>query len=219
VVRAAVFDLDGTLVDSLDDIASALIGAMGDEQLPAPSRADIGLWIGDGARSLVARAVAARLGDIPAKDPIVERVFCRFGERYRATPVAATRVYDGIIPVLDRLDAAGITLGVLSNKPHDLTVAVIERLLPGRFVEVSGQRPGGALKPAPEAGLAIAEALGVAPRLCALIGDSAVDIAAARAAGMVAIGVSWGLRPRAELVAAAPDALADEPAQLLGFLL
>jgi phosphoglycolate phosphatase len=211
VVRAAVFDLDGTLVDSLDDIASSLISALADLELAPPTLEQIRSWIGEGARVLVQRAVAhAGGGD-------VDRVAKRYGERYREAPVVATRVYDGMIPVLDRLDAAGVALAVLSNKPHDLTVRVVEQLLPGRFVEIAGQRPGGPLKPAAEAGLSVTEALGVPAAQCAMIGDSAIDVAAARAAGMRAVGVSWGLRPRDELASA--DAIADAPHQLIELLL
>src|SRR5262249_31794802 len=138
---------------------------------------------------------------------------------YREAPVVSTRVYDGLPDVLDRLDARGIALAVLSNKPHDLTVRIVERLLPGRFAEIAGQRPGVALKPDPEAGLAVTEALGVALSHCAMVGDSAIDAAPARAAGMRSVAVSWGLRPRDELAAAEPDAIADAPHQLLELLL
>jgi phosphoglycolate phosphatase len=132
--------------------------------------------------------------------------------------VKDTVVYDGIADVIDRL-AARHRLGVLSNKPHDLTVVIVERLFPGRFAAVAGGRDGVPLKPDAGAGLAIAAELGVAPAECALVGDSAVDVAAARNAGMRAIGVTWGFRARAELEAAAPDAIVDAPAELLAILI
>jgi phosphoglycolate phosphatase len=165
-------------------------------------------WIGTGARALVERAVAHGGGGD------VDRAFAAFRELYRATPVRDTAVYEGVAGVLDRLGAR-YRLGVLSNKPHDLTVTIVERLLPGRFAAVAGARDGVALKPDRAAGAAIAADLGVLPAACALVGDSAVDIAAARAAGMRAIAVTWGFRGRAELVAAGPDAIADDPAELL----
>jgi phosphoglycolate phosphatase len=208
VVRAAVFDLDGTLVDSLADIAAALLGALSDFSARQPTLAEVQTWIGHGARSLVARAVP----DAALIDPVL----LRFRERYRAEPVVATRVYDGIPAVLDHLAAAGWRLAVLSNKPHDLTDAIVARLLPGRFAAVAGHQPGGPLKPAPAAGADLLRALDVPASQCAMIGDSAVDIAFARATGMRAIGVTWGLQPRAELVAAAPDLLVDAPSALFG---
>jgi phosphoglycolate phosphatase len=138
----------------------------------------------------------------------------RFYLHYRAHPVVQTRVYDGIPALLDHL-APRATLAILSNKPHDLTVAIAERLL-GRwpFAVIAGQRPGIPLKPSPEPALIIAEELGVPPDACVLVGDSPSDVVTARAAGMVAAGVSWGFRPRAELVAAEPKWLADTPADL-----
>jgi phosphoglycolate phosphatase len=212
MVRAAIFDLDGTLVDSLDDIAAALASALAEHGLAIPTTDEIKSWIGDGARSLVVRATSGVPSD-------VDRVLVSFGEHYRARPVGSTRAYDGIEPVLDRLDAAGIALAVLSNKPHDLTAAIVARLFPHRFAEIAGQRPNGPLKPAPAAGLSIAAALGVDATQCVMIGDSAVDVATARACDMQAIAVTWGLRPRDELESARPDHIVDEPVQLLSLLL
>jgi phosphoglycolate phosphatase len=208
--RAVLFDLDGTLVDSLPDIAAALGAALADEGQPVPDLDAIRSWVGDGARALVDRAV---------RDPgAAEPVFARFRTRYRAAPVVHTRVYDGLAEVLDALDAAGCALGVLSNKPHDLTCVVVEQLLPGRFAAVAGHRAGMPLKPDPDAAHAILAELGVGPDGAVLVGDSEVDIATARAAGMSAVAVAWGLRPRGELEAARPDHLVDTPAQLLALL-
>jgi phosphoglycolate phosphatase len=214
-MRAAVFDLDGTLVDSVDDIASALASALADDGLPGPALAQVRGWVGDGARALVARAVAGARADGGAA---VDRVLVRFRAHYRAVPVRHSRVYDGVTAVLDRLAADGWRLGVLSNKPHDLTTLIVDRLLPGRFEAVAGHRPGVPLKPDPTAAHALGAELGVSPGGSAMIGDSAVDVATAHAAGMIAIAVTWGLRPRAELVAAAPHHLVDTPAQLLDVL-
>ncbi len=208
--RAVLFDLDGTLVDSLPDIAAALLGALDAEAQPAPDLDAIRGWVGDGARALVARAV---------RDPdAADRVFARFRERYRAAPVVHTRVYTGLFEVLDALDAAGCALGVLSNKPHDLTCAVVEQLMPGRFAAIAGHRPNGPLKPDPDTAHMVLAELGVEPDRSALIGDSEVDVATARAAGLRSIAVAWGLRPRSELEAARPDHLIDTPAQLLGLV-
>jgi phosphoglycolate phosphatase len=204
-VRAIIFDLDGTLVDSLDDIADALIAALGEHGYATPDRAVVRTWIGGGARSLVARAVAADQ---------VDDVVPSFLAHYLAKPVVHTRLYDGLAPVLDRL-AQHATLAVLSNKPHDLTVAICARLLaPWPFLHVAGARDGVAMKPNAAPALAVAAALGIAPAACILVGDAPTDIACAHAAGMSAAGVAWGYRPRAELVAAAPKYLADTPADL-----
>jgi phosphoglycolate phosphatase len=203
VLRAILFDLDGTLVDSLDDITSALVLALADHGLPAPDRETVRTWVGGGARNLVARAVAPAL---------VEPVLARFRVHYAASPVVHTALYPGIAELLDALTASGVALAVLSNKPHALTEQIAERLLARwPFQHVHGHRDGVPLKPDPTAALQIARALDVAPEACAFVGDSDVDVLTGRAAGMTSIAVSWGFRPRAELEATAPSLLVDTP--------
>jgi phosphoglycolate phosphatase len=211
MIRAIAFDLDGTLVDSFADIAGALDDALATIGHEPPPRARVQDWIGAGSRVLVERAVAHGGGGD------ADTVHARFRDRYRAVPIRETKVYPGLTEVVDAL-AARRRLAVLSNKPHDLTVVIVERLLPGRFAVVAGARDGVPLKPDPAAGRTLAAELGVAPAECALVGDSAIDVAAARAAGMRAVAVTWGLRPRAELVDAGPDDLVDAPAELLTIL-
>ncbi|MBX3158415.1 MAG: HAD-IA family hydrolase [Deltaproteobacteria bacterium] len=204
-VDAVVFDLDGTLVDSLPDIAAALGAALVDHGRPAPALAQVRDWIGGGAQALVEHAVETAL---------VASVLERFRVHYRADPAAHTRIFDGLEPVLDRL-AATRKLAILSNKPHDLTTAIAGALLARwPFAAVVGGTAGAPLKPDPTTALAIAARLDVPPGRCALVGDAATDVATARAAGMAAVAVTWGYRPRAELVAANPHLLVDAPAEL-----
>ncbi|MDB4957408.1 MAG: Phosphoglycolate phosphatase [Myxococcales bacterium] len=201
--RAILFDLDGTLVDSLEDIAVALDAALGDLGLPLPTRADVRSWIGGGARNLVAQATP------PAR---VDDVLARFRTHYAAAPVAHTRLYEGLAPVLDALAAAGHALAVLTNKPHDLALQICDPLLARwPFAAIVGAQTGVPLKPDPAAALVLSKRLGVAPDRCAMVGDSAIDIEMAHAAGMRAIAVTWGFRPRAELEAARPALLVDSP--------
>ena len=205
-VRAIVFDLDGTLVDSAADIAAALAAALADHALPAPTIDQVRDWIGGGARTLIARA---------APPDQVDAVLARFQLHYAAAPTSRTTLYDGISPVLDRLADAGRVLAVLTNKPHKIAVQIADELLaPWPFAVIGGHRPGVPLKPSPEGAWMVAAELGVPPQACALVGDSASDIETARAAGMMPVGVSWGYRPRAELIACQPALLADHPAEL-----
>jgi phosphoglycolate phosphatase len=121
--------------------------------------------------------------------------------------------------MLAALTAAGVRLAVLSNKPHEMTQRVIEALFPAvPFAAVAGQRPGVPVKPDPTSALATAATLGVAPDTCAFIGDSAIDIQTGRAAGMRAIGVTWGFRPRDELAIAGADAIVDDAPALSALL-
>jgi phosphoglycolate phosphatase len=203
-----IFDLDGTLVDSLDDIAGALGRAMTDAGLPAPGRDAVRGWIGGGARNLVAQALS------PDGADRVDEVLAGFRRHYDAAPVAHTRLFDGIAGALDHL-AGRVTLAILSNKPHELTVAIAHALL-GRwpFAAVVGARAGVAHKPDPASALALSRALDIAPADCAFVGDAGTDVATARAAGMRPIGVTWGFRPRSELIDAGADAIVDDPAEL-----
>jgi len=215
VIRAVLFDLDGTLVDSLADIASALSLALADHGLEKPAIEVVRTWIGGGARNLVAHAIdAARL-----QPDMTDRVLARFRIHYAAAPIVETRLYAGIAPILDELTVADLRLAVLTNKPHELAVQICGPLLaPWPFGAIVGQRPGIALKPDPGSALEIATDLGIPPDDCAFVGDSAVDLETAKAAGMRAVGVTWGFRPRSELLALDPWLLVDEPAGLRALL-
>lgn len=205
-VRAIVFDLDGTLVDSLVDIMAHLNGALGDHGFPPYTRDEIGHWVGYGAEQLVMRAV-------PRQD-LVAPVLATFRARYRSRPVIDTQVYDGLAAVLDGL-ARRFTLAVLSNKPHELTVDVCGALL-GRwpFKAIAGARPDRPRKPDPQALREIASELGVTVETTVLVGDSEVDVATAHAAGARSVAVSWGLRPLTVLESAKPDHLVHSPSEL-----
>jgi phosphoglycolate phosphatase len=205
--RALVFDLDGTLVDSLGDIAHHLNDALAERGLATHDPAQIGHWVGEGTDKLVERAVA--------RPELRDEVAVAYRARYRAHPVVTTHVYPGLDAVLD-----GITdrkLAVLSNKPHDLTVAIAQRLLHRwPFAVIAGERVDRPRKPDPTGLRAVLDELGCAPSDAIMIGDSEVDVATAKAAGVRSIAVTWGFRPRALLVGA--DALADTPAELAALL-
>ena len=204
-VRALVFDLDGTLVDSLDDIATHLDTALAEHGLPLPARADVQAWVGRGADALVASAVP--------RPELVAPVVETFRAHYRARPVITAQLYPGLTAALDAL-APHYTLAVLSNKPHALTVAMAEQLL-ARWTwgAVVGQDPSRPRKPDPAAAQYVLAKIGCTPADAVMIGDSEFDVDTARAAGMRSIGVSWGLRPVSALARA--DRIVHSPDELL----
>ncbi len=207
-VRAFVFDLDGTLVDSLEDLAVAMNEVLREAGRPEHPIEAYRHFIGWGAADLVRRA--APDGDHAA---LLEG----FRRRYHREGLdRASRPYDGIPELLRELVARRIPLAVLSNKPHAATVAVIARFFPDvPFVAVVGARTGVPHKPDPSAALEIAEALGVPASACAFVGDTEVDVQTALNAQMTPIGVAWGFRAEtlasagAERVVASPHELLD----------
>ncbi len=193
--RALIFDLDGTLVESLPGIAASLNRSLDLHGLPGHSHAAVRGFIGDGAKMLVQRALtgASRLD-------LTESVLKNFGEDYAISWSLGTEVYAGIPELLATLKSKGIPLAVLSNKPHTFTVEIIEKLFPeNTFATFLGNYEGLPHKPDPKGAFEIAEALGVSPEECILIGDSTMDLDTAKNASMESIAVTWGYHDRVRL--------------------
>jgi phosphoglycolate phosphatase len=211
---AVIFDLDGTLADTLDDIAGSLNQALRRLGLPEYGREDVAAMVGDGVFKLAARAAGT------SDDAVVGRLVEYFGAHYRIHALDRTRVYEGIPEQLDRLVQSGWSMAILSNKPQVFTEQCCAALLnrwPWRAVcGASEDRPR---KPDPAAALLIADLLGLPPRRVCLVGDSPSDVATARAAGMRAVAVGWGYRSEAQLRAAGPDVFVPRPVDLADRLL
>lgn len=209
-MQAVLFDLDGTLADSLRDIAEALNHALALHGLPTLSLARVRESVGAGTAVLVRLAAA---GQSPAR---YDSLLAELRRYYLAHPHVHTRAYPGVAGLLAALVQRSLRLGVLSNKPHDLTCAIVAELFPTiPFGAVVGQRAGQPLKPDPGSALAMASELGVAPAECLFVGDSGIDMQTACAAGMLPVGVLWGFRDRSELCAAGARILLERPAELL----
>jgi phosphoglycolate phosphatase len=210
VKQGLIFDLDGTLVDSLQGIAASLNLALTASGLPThPSEAVRG-FIGNGARILIQRAAPAD-ADVALLDTLEQA----FKADYDRTWSTGTSVYEGVTGLLEALQKRGYPLAVLSNKPHPFTVAMVSQMFPGiRFSSVLGQRAGIPHKPDPAGAIEIAGALRRLPENCAVIGDSTMDIETAHNAGMRAVAVTWGFHDRGRLIAAGADAMVDTPAEL-----
>lgn len=203
---ACVFDLDGTLVDSIRDVADALNHGLSLLGLPEYTVAECQAMVGDGVPMLCQRALGGNHAALAARLAELVRA------EYRTCAVRHSRPYAGIEQLIATLRSAGIPLAVLSNKPHELTERVVRAFWPGdTFRQVRGYTHEHLRKPAPDALLQICDALGVSPAKTWMIGDTATDIETARAAGAVSIAVSWGFRSPDELRPAGPDRLFDTP--------
>jgi phosphoglycolate phosphatase len=212
---AVIFDLDGTLLDTIGDIAgaaNAVLGAMGLREHPVESYRK---FLGDGIDVLARRALPESMGD----PQTVTRVAGRIREEYGGRWSMSTVPYPGIVPLIDALVAAGIRLSVLSNKPHDFTVLMMRHYFPGvPFDPVMGLRPGVPRKPDPAAALEIAGILEIEPSRCVFIGDSDNDMRTAVAAGMYPVGAGWGYRGARELLEYGARAVLGAPGELMDLL-
>jgi phosphoglycolate phosphatase len=210
---AVVFDLDGTLADTAADIREALVSALSREGLPPIDVASVRLMIGGGPKVLVERALH-RLG-VPARDDLVDRLAKAFHAESKKQGNRSSRLFDGAEPALRQLHRSGVRIGLCSNKPHDLCQQLVRDLGVDAYIdEVLGSSDNRPKKPDPALLLAVIERLGVPPGETLYVGDSATDVAAARAAGIPVILVSYGytLRNATQLGA---DAVIDSLAELV----
>lgn len=212
MIKALIYDLDGTLADTLPSLCQAINMTMDHYGAPLRTCEDVRLAIGNGARMLVKRLLPDALAN--HEDKVTEALLY-YNARYAETYTAAD-CYGGIQDAVTALCHRGYTSAVLSNKPDKYTVALCRILFPeNTFALTQGQQEGVPTKPDPTAPLSIAARLGVKPEECAFIGDSEVDIRTAKNAGMMSVGCAWGYRSADDLRAEGADAVIDTPDQLL----
>ena len=190
--RGILWDLDGTLLDSLGDLHAATNYALGVFGCPPRTLEQVRRFVGNGAGLLIQRALPGLPGDPPA-----EQVLEAFRQYYTVHCGDHTRPYAGIPEAMERLKAQGFSMAVVSNKPD----SAVKPLCRGYFgaLKAFGETEGCPRKPAPDMTLRAAGELGIAPERCVYVGDSEVDVATARNAGMVCLSVLWGFRDRREL--------------------
>jgi phosphoglycolate phosphatase len=217
-IQAVIFDLDGTLLDTIVDIADASNRVYEARGLAPFSIAEMKTLVGDGAEELIRKVFAWRGRPAPG-DVEVADILKDYRREYQACWRSHSRPYPGVPELLGELARRGIKTAILSNKSHAFTTAMTEELLAGfRFDLVRGAAPGVPLKPDPAPALAIAGELGVEPPACVFLGDTSVDMKTAAAAGMFAIGALWGFRTADELLANGAAALVSSPCELLNWL-
>ncbi|MBN1433766.1 HAD family hydrolase [Candidatus Fermentibacterales bacterium] len=219
IPRGVIFDLDGTLLDTLDDIRAVVNEILSEEGLDTHDRETYRLEVGRGLENLLRRLLQRQREEAP--DERVDALAARVRSLYLMEGDRRTRPYEGIGEVLDRLSERSVPVAVLSNKPNDSAVAAVRRFFPHHpFSCIRGAEPGSVPKPAPDAALEIAAGcLGCAPREVAFVGDTAVDMRTAVAAGMLPVGVLWGFRDSAELESGGAAVLVGRPPELIGVLL
>lgn len=216
MIKACIFDLDGTLADTIESIAWSCNEALAVCGLgPLPVK-DYQYYAGDGAKVLVERALKAA-GDSQLKH--FEKVYDVYSEFFRKDCTYKVSVFDGMFEALEAMKQKGIRLAVLSNKPHDRAVDVVNKLFGENYFDmVQGQTDSIPRKPSPAGALKIAEKFGVRPDQCMYVGDTNTDMQTGNAAGMYTIGVLWGFRTREELEENHAHDIAEHPAQLVSLL-
>ena len=213
--RAIIFDLDGTLLDTLADIGDSVNLMLAEYGFPGHTTDDYRRFIGNGIRMLVTRAMPIQGRSEEMVDACVRRARELYWENWNRK----TRPYEGITELLDRLKTMGLPLAVLSNKPHDFTVRYVDAYFDQwDFKVVMGQNDHFPVKPDPASALDIARQMGLAPASFLFVGDSAVDMKTATAAGMHAVGVAWGFRGPKELQENGCRTLIDHPLEILPLL-
>lgn len=211
-----IFDLDGTILDTLEDLADATNWVCAQHGWPVHPLKAYKSFVGNGAGKLLERVTPSTVELTPE---LRRTLMAEFSERYTKHSADKTHAYDGMPQALSRLKAAGVRMAVLTNKPHEAAGPVVERYYPGVFDAVQGAVVGAPLKPDPTALLALMEKLGAEKDETLFAGDSNVDIRTGKNGGLSACGVLWGFRTRAELEAEGADFIAERPEELAELVL
>jgi phosphoglycolate phosphatase len=212
MIRAAIFDLDGTVLDTVDDLADSMNEALVAHGLPTHSREAFFHFVGNGVMDLVRRTLPE---DIRGDEDRLAKIAASYRESYQRLWNHKTTPYPGISEMLERLQASGLPMAVLSNKPQHFTELCIRHYFPQiRFEPLWGQRDTVPRKPDPTAALDIAQHWGLSPSEIAFVGDTDTDMKTATNAGMFRVGVTWGFRNAAELREHGADVLCGTAAEL-----
>jgi phosphoglycolate phosphatase len=213
--KCVIFDLDGTLVDTIADIAEAMNHTLAGHGFPPVPTEDYKDFVGRGIRNLARLALPAAARE----DRIIDAVTQDAIRRYAARPLVHSRPYGGIPEVVAELKRRKIKTAVLTNKPDPVAQLVVGGLFPpDAFNYVTGEKPGRPRKPDPASTWEILMKLDCTPRETIFMGDSEVDMETARRADCHALGVSWGFRARPVLEKAGADRIIDRPEELLGLI-
>ena len=212
IYRAAIFDMDGTLTDTLDDLHISVNEMLAHFGYPTRTLDEVRCFVGNGARKLMIRALPADKNS----DAQVDAALSFYNECYARHCTDKVKPYAGIMDLLAAVTDKKIPLGICTNKQHFAAVKIADKILaPVKFAQVSGDEPNQPRKPDPTRPLAVMKSCGVEPEDVAYFGDTAVDMETARNANFLAVGVTWGFRPRSELESSGAQITVDSPAEIL----
>jgi phosphoglycolate phosphatase len=211
--KALIFDLDGTLLNTIDDLADSINVSMKHFSYPTHSKEEYKLMIGAGARDHIQKAMPSPQS---ANEELVDLAFHFYKQTYAKSWQRQTGLYTGIAELLDGLTLQGLPYSIFTNKPHEFTLEMTKHYLSSwPFHTILGAGDNFPRKPSPEGALFIAKEMKCEPHKILFIGDSDLDILTAKAAGMKSVGVTWGFRPQQELVEAGADYIIHHPRELL----
>jgi phosphoglycolate phosphatase len=212
--KGVIFDLDGTLVNSLEDIADAMNSVLQDLNYPTHSYDDYQYFIGSGLRNLVSKSLPKTHND----EKSIESCYRLMIEEYRDACTHKTTSYEGIIELLDYLISNNIKMSVFSNKSDELTKKITAAMFSNYFDSAVGLTTESLKKPNPTEALVISKSMGLKPEEIIFVGDSGIDMQTATNANMFAVGVSWGYRPKEELIENGAKQVLNHPLDLIQIL-
>lgn len=214
--RCCIFDLDGTLLDTIGSLVYAVNGMLKHFDYPAMAEAQVKQFVGDGYEKLVERSLKFSGDEAQVHYQEALKVYM---EIFRASTLYEVKPYDGIWELLEYLRTQGIRMAVLSNKPDAQAIENIETIFgKGYFDFVAGERPGIPRKPDPAGVVQILEILGEEPEHCLYFGDTGTDMETGLGAGVTTVGVTWGFRGREELASFHPQYVIDSPQEALAIM-
>ncbi len=209
-IRAVIFDLDGTLCNTLNDLGECTNRALADFNLPLHQIEEYRMIVGNGVDMQIRRAI----GEEKYTKELADKVKAAFKAYYHQDYLKYTKPYEGMEEALNQLDEMGLKTAVFSNKPDEFAGKICRELFGERFVLVAGNRPGVPVKPDPSGLYLILEQMEISPQECVYCGDSCVDIDTGKNAGIKTVGAAWGFRGRKELEEHNADYIIENPIDL-----
>lgn len=211
---AVIFDMDGTVLDTLSDLSDSVNYSLSRFSMPEIPAWKVRASLGNGAAHLIRSCVPEG-----TSEEIISQLLSFYMDYYKSHCCIKTAPYEGIIPLMEALRSRGVKLAIISNKPDDAVRELANRFFPGMTELAVGESEGVRRKPHPDSVLAAAENLGIVLERCVYVGDSEVDVETARRAGIDCISVTWGFRDTDELLAANAAVIAENISQLSDLLM